>query len=94
MDDPVILPQPPTQSIGQQEALIEDLRLQIEAEILGQQAAFLRRLDGRLHGAGQKAEAADHQLALLRSIRDRIGIKGKKTTKTEFVTNAILQLLH
>ena len=86
------MPQLPTQIMDRQ-ALVEDLRIQIEANILSQQATFLERLDHSLHGTGQKAEAPDPQLALLCSIRDRIGMTEPKTTKTQFVWNAILQTI-
>ncbi|MCJ1415120.1 hypothetical protein MMC32_001451 [Xylographa parallela] len=84
-------PQPQISSARRQEALIEELRARIGAELFNKQAALLQRLDDTLSGFKRKTEAADPQLALLQSIRDRIGPEERETTKTQFIWNAILQ---
>ncbi|MCJ1437687.1 hypothetical protein MMC27_007074 [Xylographa pallens] len=93
MDNPANSPQQqvPVPSAQRQEALVEELRARIGAELFNKQAALLQRLDDTLSGFNRKAETADPQLALLQSIRDRIGPEETETTKTQFVWNAILQ---
>ncbi|MCJ1320734.1 hypothetical protein MMC15_006075 [Xylographa vitiligo] len=93
MENPARSPQSQIPSAQRQDALIEELRARIGAEFFNQQAALLQRLNDTLSSIKPKAEAADPQLALLQSIRDRIGPEKEETTKTQFVWNAILQAL-
>ncbi|MCJ1285079.1 hypothetical protein MMC26_004417 [Xylographa opegraphella] len=84
-------PAPPT--AAQQEALLQDLRARLNAELLNKHAALLQRLDETLSGLKPKTEAPDpQQLALLlQRMGDRLPPAETATSKTQFVWNAVLQ---
>lgn len=85
-----------TQARSSQEELLQDIRNRLSSyddasHILARQELLLQGIHNRLDVIGKTSELSKKELIVLEAIRDNIGSSAKKTTKTQFIWNSILQ---